>query len=91
MESSTKGTLPDFARAARSSGPGITAAGAGNPPSNPALWMDLSELLEQSRLPDPELVDLIEWAFFDGQIDAQKADLAYRWLWNQERVRAIGY
>ncbi len=39
--------------------------------------MDLSELLEQTRPPDPELVDLIEWAFLEGQIDGQKADLAY--------------
>jgi hypothetical protein len=30
--------------------------------------------------PDPELVDLIEWAFLDGQIDGQTADLAYAWL-----------
>jgi len=26
--------------------------------------------------PDPELVDLIEPAFLEGQIDGQKADLA---------------
>ena len=38
--------------------------------------MDLSELLEQSRPPDSELVDLIEWAFLEGQIDGEKADLA---------------
>ena len=30
--------------------------------------------------PDPELVDLIEWAFLEGQIDGQKTDLAYAWL-----------
>ena len=30
--------------------------------------------------PDEELVDLIEWAFLDGQIDGLKADLAYLWL-----------
>jgi hypothetical protein len=41
---------------------------------------DLSELLEQSRPPDSELVDLIEQAFLDGLIDGQKADLAYLWL-----------
>jgi hypothetical protein len=39
--------------------------------------MNLSELLEQTRPPDSELVDLIEWAFLDGQIDGLKADLAY--------------
>jgi hypothetical protein len=38
--------------------------------------MDSSELLERTRPPDPELVDLIEWAFLDGQ----KADLAYLWI-----------
>ncbi len=41
---------------------------------------DLSELLEQTRPPDPDLVDLIEQAFLEGQIDGQKADLAYLWL-----------
>jgi hypothetical protein len=41
---------------------------------------DLSELLEQSKPPDPESVDLIEQAFLEGQIDGQKADLAYLWL-----------
>ena len=27
--------------------------------------------------PDDDLVDLIEWAFLDGQIDGRTADLAY--------------
>jgi hypothetical protein len=39
--------------------------------------MDISELLERSRPPDSEMVDLIEQAFLQGQIDGQKADLAY--------------
>jgi len=43
----------------------------------PCLHCDLSELLEQTRPPDPDLVDLIEQAFIDGQIDSQVADLAY--------------
>ena len=30
--------------------------------------------------PDPELVDMIEQAFLEGQIDGEKADLAYLWL-----------
>jgi len=30
--------------------------------------------------PDAELVDLIEQAFLEGQIDGQKAELAYLWL-----------
>ena len=33
--------------------------------------------------PDEELVDLIEWAFIDGQIDGETADLAYLWLLRQ--------
>ena len=41
------------------------------------LHCDLSEILEQTRPPDPELVDLIELAFLEGQIDSQKAELAY--------------
>ena len=41
---------------------------------------DLSQLLEQTRPPDPELVDLIEQAFLEGQIDGLKDDLAYLWL-----------
>ncbi len=43
----------------------------------PCLKCDLPYLLEASRPPDPELVDLIEQAFIEGQIDSQKADLAY--------------
>ena len=30
--------------------------------------------------PDSELVDLVERAFLDGQIDGHKADLAYLWI-----------
>ena len=41
---------------------------------------DLSELLEQTRPPDPELASLIDQAYLEGQIDGQKADLAYSWL-----------
>ncbi len=46
----------------------------------PCLKCELPYLLEVSRPPDPELVDLIEQAFLEGQIDSQKADLAYLWL-----------
>jgi len=35
--------------------------------------------------PDPELVDLIEWAFLDGQIDGKTLDLAHIFLINQAR------
>ena len=41
---------------------------------------DLLELLEQTRPLDPELIDLIEQAFLEGQIDGQKADLDYLWI-----------
>jgi hypothetical protein len=34
-------------------------------------------LLEASMPPDEELVDLIEWAFLEGQIDGAESDLAY--------------
>ena len=44
------------------------------------LQCDLPYLLEVSRPPDPELVDLIEQAFIEGQIDSQKTDLAYIYL-----------
>ena len=44
---------------------------------------DLSELLKRTRPPDPDLVDLIERAFLEGQIDGWEADLAYLWLRNQ--------
>ena len=44
------------------------------------LKCELPHLLEASRPPDPELVDLIEQAFLEGQIDSQKADLAYTYL-----------
>ena len=55
---------------------------ASKPQSDHAQRMsfDLSELLERTRPPDAELVDLIEKAFLEGQIDGLKADLAYSWL-----------
>ena len=55
---------------------------ASKPQSDHAHRMscDLSELLERTRPPDAELVDLIEQAFLEGQINGQKADLAYLWL-----------
>ena len=43
----------------------------------PCLICELPRLLEASRPPDPELIDLIEQAFIEGQIDRQKAELAY--------------
>jgi len=44
------------------------------------LHCNLAEILEQTRPPDPELIDLMEQAYLEGQIDWQKADLAYMWL-----------
>jgi len=44
------------------------------------LHCDLSGILEQTRPPDAEFVDLIEQAYLDGQIDGQKPELAYLWL-----------
>ena len=44
------------------------------------LHCDLPSLLQASCPPDTELVDLIEGAFLEGQIDGQKAELAYLWL-----------
>ena len=44
------------------------------------LFDQISALLEQTRPPDSELVDLIEQAFLEGQIDGKRADLAYSWL-----------
>ncbi len=46
----------------------------------PCLECELPYLLEVSRPPDPELVDLIEQVFIEGQFDSRKADLAYLWL-----------
>ena len=41
---------------------------------------DLSEMLELTRSPDSDLINLIERAYLEGKIDCQKADLAYLWL-----------
>jgi len=46
----------------------------------------MTDLLESSIPPDPELVDLIEWAFLEGQIDGQRADLAYLWLQAKRKI-----
>ena len=40
----------------------------------------MPKMLEASRPPDPELVDLIEKAFIGGQIDSEEAELAYFWI-----------
>ena len=49
------------------------------------LERDLTEILEESRLPDPELVNLIEWALLEGQIDGLTAELAHIFLiWHRD-------
>jgi hypothetical protein len=40
----------------------------------------MEELLRAAMPHDVEMVDLIERAFLEEQIDGQKADLAYLWL-----------
>lgn len=45
----------------------------------------MEELLRAAIPPDEELVDLIEQAFLEGQIDGLKADLAYMWLQAKQR------
>ncbi len=52
------------------------------------IHCDLSEILEQTRPPDPELVDLIEQAFLEGQIDSKSAELAYLCLLPVLRTKA---
>jgi hypothetical protein len=47
------------------------------------LTCALPALLEASQPPDPEVVDLIEWAFLDGQIDGFALDLAHIFLISQ--------
>ena len=37
----------------------------------------MEELLRASAPPDEDMVDLIEPAFLEGQIDGSRADLAY--------------
>ena len=52
------------------------------------LNCDLPEILEVSRPPDPELVDLIEQAYLEGQIDSKRAELAYLCLLPVLRTKA---
>jgi len=46
----------------------------------PCLQCELPKILEETRPPDPDMVDLIERAFIEAQIDGQKAALAYDYL-----------
>jgi hypothetical protein len=48
----------------------------------------MQKLLETSSPVDEDMVDLIERAFLEGQIDPRRADLAYFWLRGQ-RLTAI--
>ncbi len=45
------------------------------------LDCELTNLLDVLMPPDPELVGFIEQAFLEGQIDDQKSDLAYTYLY----------
>jgi len=49
------------------------------------IQCELTNLLLEAMQPDQDLVDLIEQAFSEGQIDSQKADLAYWWLRGKQR------
>ena len=51
----------------------------------PCLHCELPKILEDTRPPDPDMVDMIEQAFLEGQIDGQKAELAYLWLRTKTR------
>ncbi len=51
------------------------------------LQCGLTEVLEQTRPPDPELVDLIEEAFLEGQIDSNSTELDYLWLQETNEYR----
>lgn len=44
------------------------------------LNLDIEALLLAFMPPAEEMVDLIEQAFLEGQIDGRRADLAYLWL-----------
>jgi hypothetical protein len=47
----------------------------------------MEELLRAAMPPDEELVDLIEQAFLEGQIDGETQALAFAWLGsNHERL-----
>ena len=46
----------------------------------PCFQCELPEILEATRPPDPEMVDLIEQAFLEGQIDGEAMMLACLWL-----------
>ncbi len=52
------------------------------------IQCDLSVILEQTRPPDPELVDLIEQAYLEGQIDSERAEMAYLCLLPVLRTKA---
>ena len=52
-------------------------------------FRDWTELLQASSPPDPELVDLIEWAFLEGQIDGSRADLACSWLLVKREILTV--
>ena len=54
----------------------------------PCLKCELPKILEETRPPDPDMVDLIEQAFLEGQIDGLRVDLAYLCLLSVLRAKA---
>ena len=46
----------------------------------PGYFLGMRDLLAMVTPPDPELVDLIEWAFLEGQIESEVQQLASAWL-----------
>jgi hypothetical protein len=44
------------------------------------LTCNLPELLEASMPPDEDMVDFIEWAFLEGQIDGIVMAVSLAWL-----------
>lgn len=53
--------------------------------------IDVVQLLADSQPPDFEMVDLIEWAYLEGQIDGRTADLAYYALLQTEQMQGVGH
>ena len=58
---------------------GALSSRVGHAHRMPCLQCELPRILEETRPPDPDMVDMIEQAFLEGQIDGQKAELAYLW------------
>jgi len=51
----------------------------------PCLQCELPKILQETRPPDPDMVDLIEHAFIEGQIDGATMTLACCWLESRDK------